>query len=259
MSWRSSLSPLLILLCGCSPGASPPVSGIPEPRSGYHFQSQDTQNLQDDDFANPGMLWVDGGMVLWTEAPETGKPACADCHDTADMSGVASRYPAYDKSLDTVLNLEARINYCRTERQGEPAYPWESEPLLSLTAYVAHQSRGVPVEVDISGPARPFFDAGETYFHERRGQMNLACVHCHEHYVGQMLRGDKLSQGQPVGYPIYRLEWQTLGSLQRRLRFCNTGVRAEPLAFGAQTWTNVELYLKWRATGLPGEVPAVRR
>ena len=235
------------------------MAGLAEARSGYEFQSKDTQDLQDDDFANPGMLWVDRGMALWAEAPAAGKPACADCHDAAAMSGVASSYPVYDKKLDTVINLEARINQCRSERQEAAAWAWESEPLLSMTAYVAHQSRGVPVKVDISGAARPFFDAGETYFHDRRGQMNLACVHCHERHVGQMLRGDKLSQGQPIGYPIYRLEWQTLGSLQRRLRFCNTGVRAEPLPYGAQSWTNLELYLKWRAQGLAGATPAVRR
>ncbi|MEM8920543.1 MAG: sulfur oxidation c-type cytochrome SoxA, partial [Pseudomonadota bacterium] len=30
-------------------------------KSGYEFLTRDTQNLQDDDFANPGFLWVDRG------------------------------------------------------------------------------------------------------------------------------------------------------------------------------------------------------
>ncbi len=207
------------------------------------------------------MLWVDQGAKLWATAPDAGNQACAGCHGdgSESMAGVGSRYPAYDKQANTVINLEGRINACRSRQQAQPPLPYESNELLALTAYVGHQSRGMPVAVDIEGPARPHFDAGEAYFHQRRGQMNLACGHCHDRNVGRMLRGDKLSQGQPVGYPIYRLEWQNLGSLQRRLRFCNTGVRAEPLPFGAQAYVDLELYLKWRARGLVGETPAVRR
>ena len=37
----------------------------------------------------------------------------------------------------------------------------------------------------------------------------------------------------PTGYPLYRLEWQDVGSLQRRLRNCMSGMRAEPFAFGS--------------------------
>jgi sulfur-oxidizing protein SoxA len=117
----------------------------------------------------------------------------------------------------------------------------------------------MPFDVDIDGPARPFFEAGRDYFYTRRGQMNLACHHCHELNAGRFLRGDRLSQGQPTGYPIYRLDWQTVGSLHRRLRFCNTGVRAEPFAFGDARYINLELFLAWRARGLPSEAPAVRR
>jgi len=56
----------------------------------------------------------------------------------------------------------------------------------------------------------------------------------------------------------YRLEWQWLGSLQRRLRSCLTGIRAEPFAYDALKLVDLELYLKSRATGLPLETPAVR-
>jgi sulfur-oxidizing protein SoxA len=74
-----------------------------------------------------------------------------------------------------------------------------------------------------------------------------------------MLRGDKISQGHGNGYPIYRLEWQSAGSLHRRLRSCDIGVRAQPHQLGSQTYTEVELFLRQRAGSLPLEVPAVRR
>jgi sulfur-oxidizing protein SoxA len=130
---------------------------------------------------------------------------------------------------------------------------------LALTAYVAYQSRGMPVQVVVDGPARPFFEAGRDIYVARRGQLNLACGQCHEDNWGKQLRGDRLSQGHGNGYPIYRLEWQGLGSLQRRLRNCNVGVRAEPYPYGAQEYVNLELFLAWRARGLTVETPGVRR
>jgi sulfur-oxidizing protein SoxA len=32
------------------------------------------------------------------------------------------------------------------------------------------------------------------------------------------LAGNVIPQAHPTGYPIYRLEWQKMGSLQRRLQ-----------------------------------------
>ena len=230
------------------------------PRSGLYFQSEDLRALQHDDFANPGMLWVDRGAALWRTPGANGTPSCAGCHgEPRSLRGVASRYPLFDARMGTLVNLEGRINQCRTERQGQPALDYESDALLALTALVAHQSRGLPIDVSIDGPAQPYFEEGRHYFYTRRGQMNLACHHCHELNAGNYLRGDRLSQGQPTGYPLYRVDWQTLGSLQRRLRFCNTGVRAEPHAFGAPIWLSLELFLRWRARGLEVETPAVRR
>ena len=49
-----------------------------------------------------------------------------------------------------------------------------------------------------------------------------------------------------------------MGSLQRRIRNCLTGVRAEPYAYGAPEMVALELYLADRARGLPVETPAVR-
>ena len=50
-----------------------------------------------------------------------------------------------------------------------------------------------------------------------------------------------------------------MGSLHRRLRACYQGVRAEPPVGGSPELVNLELYLAWRAQGLPIETPAVRR
>lgn len=73
------------------------------------------------------------------------------------------------------------------------------------------------------------------------------------------MRGDRLSEGQSVGYPIYRLDWQTQGSLHRRIETCFEGVRSETPPLGTSIYLALELYLAHRARGLPVETPAVRR
>ena len=230
-------------------------------QSGRVFQSEEVRALQADDFANPGMLWVEKGEKLWNETAGADKRSCATCHADASVSmkGAATRYPQMDGASGRLLNLEGRMQQCRVERQKAPPFRYGADELLSLSAYVSHQSRGQPVKVDIEGGAKKHFDAGRAFYYERRGQMNLSCAHCHEANQGRTLFAEKISQGHSVAYPIYRLEWQGAGSLQRRMRSCLSGVRAELLPYGSQQYLDLELFLAWRAQGLSFETPGVRR
>jgi L-cysteine S-thiosulfotransferase len=134
-----------------------------------------------------------------------------------------------------------------------------SADLLALTAFVAYQSRGLPIAVQGGdGELQPFLDIGNKLFHRRQGQLNLSCSQCHDDNWGKRLAGAVIPQAHPTGYPVYRLEWQSLGSLQRRLRNCMIGVRAEPYEYGAPEAIALELYLMARARGMPIETPGVR-
>src|SRR3984893_9597107 len=90
-----------------------------ERRSGYSFMTPDTKAMQDDETANAGMLWVLDGEALWKRNIGSADKACADCHNDAQasMKGVAAHYPAFDKALGRPVDLEQRINLCRTNRQ----------------------------------------------------------------------------------------------------------------------------------------------
>ena len=232
------------------------LTGGAAPRSGYQDASPPIRAMQDDDAANPGFLWVQQGETLWRDAGVASGRSCASCHAT--MRGVAARYPAFDAAMGHPVTLEQRINHCRTLRQGEAAWGAESDELLAVSAFVGEQSRGLPVAVDVSGPAAPFAAHGQTLFTTRMGQLNLSCAQCHDGLAGQHLAGALIPQGQPNGYPLYRLEWQALGSLYRRLRNCLTGVRAEPFAADSVDLVDLEFYLAFRANGLPVETPGVR-
>jgi L-cysteine S-thiosulfotransferase len=229
-------------------------------RSGYSFMTPDTKAMQDDDTANPGMLWVLDGESLWKRKLGAANKACADCHDDArtSMKGVAARYPAFDKIAGRPIDLEQRINACRSNHQQAPPLAFESRELLALTAFVARQSQGTPIEAGNDPQLAPFVANGRERYLQRQGQLNLACTNCHDDNWDKRLAGSAITQGHATGYPLYRLEWQSLGSLQRRLRACITGVRAQAYDYGAPELVELELYLMSRARGMTMEAPAVR-
>ncbi len=228
-------------------------------RSGYADMSATTKAMQDDDTANPGMLSVLDGAAFWSAMPRRDANSCAGCHGDAkvSMKGVAARYPAFDERTASPITLEGRINRCRVERQGLGDLDYENVVLLALTALIAHQSRGQPI-AEPDPRLAPFIETGRKLYERRQGQLNLACVHCHDQHAGQKLGGVVMPQGHPTGYPIYRLEWQAMGSLQRRLRNCLSGMRAENSPFGSTELVALETYLAWRARGMTIETPAVR-
>jgi L-cysteine S-thiosulfotransferase len=246
-----------LLATGCVFAAEIPLD---QRRSDSDFVSADTRAMQKDDTANPGMLAVLDGEAIWNAKGGQSGKSCADCHGDAvvGMKGVAARYPAFSTALNRPVDLEQRINLSRTDDQKATAFAYESKELLALTAYVAHQSRGLPDAVEESVQTKPFIEAGRALFEHREGQLNLSCAQCHNDNWGKKLSSSIIPQAEPTGYPIYRLEWQEVGSLQRRLRECMYAVRAQPFDYGAPELVDLELYLMWRARGLPMEAPAVR-
>lgn len=229
-------------------------------RSGFEDMSRDSQSLQRDDTANPGMLWVLDGEALWAARAGRANKSCADCHQDAatTMKGVAARYPAFSPAHQRPLDLQGRINACRETQQQAAPFAWESKELLALTAFVGKQSRGLPIAPPDDARLEPFRKRGEALYNRRIGQLNFSCANCHDDNPGERLASAVIPQGHPTGYPLYRLEWQGVGSLQRRLRGCLVGVRAEPFAYGAQEYVELELFMMARAKGMAVETPAVR-
>lgn len=228
-------------------------------RSGYHDMGPALRQMQDDDTANPGMLFVQLGAELWGKPAGASGKSCADCHGAVtSMKGVAARYPAIPGGADKPVDLAGRLNLCRTSQQQAEPWPAENRDLLALEAVVAHQSRGEPIAPPADPRLAPFRERGEQLYRRRQGQLNLSCAICHDDNAGKQLAGVVIPQAHPTGYPIYRLEWQGLGSLKRRLRNCLVGVRAEAWPFDAIPYVELETYLMERARDMPLESPAVR-
>ena len=238
-------------------------------RSGIEFAGRDVRALQADPAAHPAQLWIERGRQLWkghrTRTPagvsqQEAGPSCQDCHgDPQSMKGVAASFPKLHATTLRLFNLEDQIRHCRADKQALPAPEHESDDLLALSLLVTEASRGWPLRTVLTPALLPHWKAGEALFMRRQGQLNLACGHCHDRHWGERLYTDALSQGHPNGYPVYRLEWQKPGSLERRLRSCFFGVRAEVPPWGDLGMRQLSVYLKWRAEGLPVEVPAARK
>jgi sulfur-oxidizing protein SoxA len=242
------------LLACCS------VAVAEERRSGLFDMRPEAQAMQRDDSMNPGMLWLLDGEALWGRKPNPAAPSCANCHGDAasSMRGVAARYPAYDAAQGAAIDLAGRIIQCHETRQASPPLAREGQEVLALTSFVAHQSRGLPIAPPDDAGMRAARAQGQSIYMTRLGQLDLSCAQCHDDNAGRRLAGSVIPQGHPTGYPIYRLEWQGVGSLQRRLRGCMVGVRAEPFAYGSAEFITIEAYLMERARGMEVETPAIR-
>ena len=192
-------------------------------------------------------------------AAPTSPAPIATATPTQSMKGVAARYPAFDASAGRPVDLEQRINIVpRRAPAGAAAALREqgaagAHRLSSAASRAACRSRR-----QTTRGSRRSSTPGRDAVQPRQGQLNLSCAQCHDDNWGKKLAGNIVPQGQPTGYPLYRLEWQSLGSLQRRLRNCMIGMRAEPYAYGAPEYVALELFLMWRARGMTIETPGVR-
>src|SRR3954469_8755717 len=147
MRWIATITRAMLMAATCAPVLFADEIPSDQRRSGFSFMSPDNQAIQNDDTANPGMLWVLDGEALWTSKAGATAKSCADCHNDASssMRGVAARYPAFDTKLGRPVNLEQRINLCRAQHQQATPLAYESRELLALAAFVGQQSRGLPI------------------------------------------------------------------------------------------------------------------
>ncbi|KQV92127.1 sulfur oxidation c-type cytochrome SoxA [Pelomonas sp. Root1237] len=223
-----------------------------ERRSGRDTMSPALRTLQADDAQHPAQLALALGKELWSQGPKS----CTSCHGEPEkLRGVATRYPAWDQGM---LDLPGRIQRCRVRQQQQPAWPPEAEPLLALAALVAQQSRGMPLVPQRGPEMEKAAQQGQRFYSTRIGALNLSCAQCHDERAGLRLGGSLIPQAHVDDYPVYRLEWQSLGSLQRRLRGCLSGVRATVWDWDSAELLALEVYLSRRSAGMAMQPPGVR-
>jgi sulfur-oxidizing protein SoxA len=210
--------------------------------SGNTFLSKQLQELQNDEAKHPAQLWVERGNQLW-------QSTCASCHGgIASVKSKIATFPKLNASKQLV-NIE---DYIQTHAKSR----LEADDALALSAALHQAAKGERIQVQAIAP---HIQNGERLWSTRMGRINLACLHCHVDKVGANMRAEVISQAQPTGFPIYRMSWQTLGTLERRLRACYSGVQAPLPPLGSPELRDLELFLKVRANGMTIDGPSVRR
>ena len=227
--------------------------------SGWVFRSDETQALQMDDFDNPGMIFVDQGADAWAAVDGSAGKSCASCHGEPDsMAGVRAVYPKWNEDAGEVRTLAMQINDCRENQMGAKPYGYTSGSMANMEALISVQSRGMPVNVAIDGPAQSTWEKGKELYYARTGQLELSCANCHEDNYGNYIRADHLSQGQINGFPVYRLKNAKLNGVHSRFKGCVRDTRAETYSPGSEDFIALELYVASRSNGLSVESPSVR-
>ncbi|MBY6134958.1 sulfur oxidation c-type cytochrome SoxA [Nocardioides marinus] len=228
--------------------------------SGWHFRSDETQALQMDDFENPAMVFVDQALETWETVEGSKGKSCAACHGDVEesMAGVRAVYPKWNETAGEVRTLNMQINDCRETQMGAEPWKYTGGKMAAMEALISVQSRGLPVNVAIDGPAQSVWEKGREMYYTRTGQLELSCANCHEDNYGNMIRADHLSQGQINGFPVYRLKNTKLNTAHARFKGCVRDTRAETYAPGSEEFVALELYVASRGNGLSVEAPSVR-
>jgi L-cysteine S-thiosulfotransferase len=254
--------------------------------SGTVYLSPQLYALQKDSNGNPISLWTDRGTILWQNQ-------CQSCHAGVDtLKRSAASFPRLAPDGKTVRNLEDQIAICQ-QRTGAAAKPNNAtnsagtvasslgnvesltkttsslvnandhEDVLALSAALHQAAQGERINAAASSGQDAQWQArlqsGQQLYQTRMGRINLACMHCHDQKVGAQMRADVISQGHTTGFPIYRMTWQTLGSVERRLRACYSGVQAPLPPPGSADLRDLELFMKVRANGMVLDGPSIRR
>lgn len=249
---RAQLPVMLALLALALPAAAD------ERRSGYDDMSPELQAMQDDIMSNPATFTVLAGETLVATPMGHADKACSDCHENGDLAGAAAAYPAWDAQSGAAVDLAGRVALCRARYQDAPAFAPEAPELVAILSYLTSLSRDLPITPRLDPEMVAVRAMGEEIYNTRMGQLNLSCAECHEARAGGTLRAALIPQAHPTGYPQYRLEWEEVGTLERRIGNCMTGVRAERFASGSPEMVALTAYLMERAAGMPMESPALR-
>ena len=275
---------LLPLVAIALAAAAPPAAPVPaDPQADQKaFQAFFTARFPDvkwADFGN-GPYAMDAGMrKQWEEimqlppyefAVDEGKDEFekpfangkhyGDCFANGGI-GVRQNFPYFDTATGEVVTLDLAINRCRTAN-GEKPLPYQTGMMASITAYMAETSRGKPFDIKIPDDprARAAYEAGKQFFYTRRGQLNFSCASCHVTSSGQRMRGDVLAPalGVLAAFPIYRSDWGSMGTIDRRFVTCSSQMRSVPLPPQDPAYRNVEYFLSYMNNGILITGPGTR-
>ncbi len=170
--------------------------------SGYHFLSTQAQQMQDDDFQNPGYELIEQGQQIFNQSSDNDL-SCSSCHalDGQQLNPASiAQYPKYSIKLQQVLTLRDQIQVCWSDKLGNFPLLYDDPKLLALETLVRNRASGEKVNVDIGGAMKPFYDAGKKLYFTRFGQMEMTCAQCHDIFSEKCCGARNSLRGIPMAF-----------------------------------------------------------
>ncbi len=226
------------------------------------FYGEATKKMAEE--GNPAEILLDDGNALFQKADGSKGKSCASCHgqNGEKLKGAATTYPKYDASIKGILTLPVQINRCREGQMGAKPWKYDTPDIVAVELFVKSLSNGMPIKINIDGPAKPFYEAGKKMYYTKWGEWSWNCAQCHIKYAGRKTRANILSRnrGHADHWPTYRMAWGSTGTIQRRIiKDCIGNMRVEKLPeYESEDIRNLEFYLTYQANGLPIQVPGFR-
>lgn len=214
-----------------------------------------------DPFTNPAAeILDDTGPATFAKAGPNGK-SCGTCHgEGAPLKGWAATMPKWEPRLDKIMGVE---EFLARHAKATMGADWlmQSPENTVLAVFVRSLSDGMPISPDISSPeARAALERAEAMTRRKIGQLNLACVDCHQTAAKTWIRGQWLGEfkGQMPHFPTWRTSRQEIWDIRKRFQWCGVAIRANELPPDAPEYGDLELFLTKANQGLEINAPGIR-
>jgi sulfur-oxidizing protein SoxA len=223
----------------------------------YALDARETYEMMSD--MPPFLDNVDAGEELYKKAFANGK-SFKDCFPDPAISG---NYPYYSDERSQVVTITQAINECLVNN-GEKAWNPKKGKIADLEAYFANASKEADKKIDIKIQSQAAADAyarGKKEYYSQRGYLKMSCATCHVQGGGLRVKNEKLSPllGQVSHFPVYRLKWGGLGTIERRLEGCEKD-QGETTHKVTSDWHKEIIYfMSYMSNGISVDGPDIRK
>lgn len=202
---------------------------------------------------------IEKGQALYEKSFANGK-SFASCFESPAS---AADYPYFDNKRNEIISLTQAVNEC-LETNGEKAWNTKKGDMANLQGYMAfsaqEEEKTVDVKID-SQAAADAYERGKEYYYTQRGYLKLNCAECHVDGAGKRVRNEKLSQllGHTTHFPVYRLKWKSLGTLERRMSGCIKDQGQVPPKDTSNEMKELIFFMSYMSNGMKIDGPDIRK
>jgi len=202
---------------------------------------------------------IDAGEELYNKKFKNGN-SLSICFPDPTIGG---DYPMFDESKKAVVTITQAVNDCLTAN-GEKAWNTKKGNMANFEGFIASKTQEAKKKVNIkiqSAAAAAAYERGKKYYYTQRGYLNLSCATCHVQGAGKRVRNEYLHPllGASTHFPVWRLKWNSLGTLERRMGGCIKDTGQVPPKPTSQTTQELIYFIAYMSNGMGVDGPDLRK